>query len=120
MLSTYLIIRNFSKLDSQGSLNSFGSLYEGMRIDSKSIVLYNVIYTVRRLLIGLNALFLGNTPSLQLMITLMSQTLILIYLLLVKPLDSSYMNNLEVFNEICILGCSYHLIFFTDYFPDPD
>ena len=28
------------------------------------------------------------------------------------------MNKLEVFNEVCILGASYHLLLFTDYIDD--
>ena len=29
------------------------------------------------------------------------------------------MNYLEIFNELCILAASYHLLLFTDYISDP-
>ena len=50
----------------------------------------------------------------------MVSALLLIYLLFIKPFVLPIMNNLEVFNEICILIASYHLLVFTNYVNDID
>ena len=36
-----------------------------------------------------------------------------------KPFEEKYMNNLEIFNELCIVIVSYHLYLFTNYIGDP-
>jgi len=45
---------------------------------------------------------------------------VLIYLILAKPFEKKLNNILEIINEICILGASYHLFVLTDYKPDVD
>ena len=34
---------------------------------------------------------------------------------MVRPFVEPGFNKIEIFNEICILGCSYHLLAFTDF-----
>ena len=46
--------------------------------------------------------------------------MVLIYLIYYKPFEKQEMNNIEAFNEICILVCSYHLLLFTDFVTDTD
>jgi hypothetical protein len=41
------------------------------------------------------------------------------YLINVRPFISSLLNNMEIFNEGCLLLASYHVYLFTDYSPDP-
>ena len=43
----------------------------------------------------------------------------LAYLITVRPFNSSLLNNMEIFNEGCLLLASYHVYLFTDYSPDP-
>jgi hypothetical protein len=43
----------------------------------------------------------------------------LYYLLKVRPFTENFNNNLETFNEICILIGTYHLLAFTDFVDDP-
>lgn len=43
----------------------------------------------------------------------------MIYLILVQPFEHASLNYIETFNELCIMLASYHLLFFTDFTPDP-
>jgi hypothetical protein len=42
----------------------------------------------------------------------------LMYLLLFRPFSSRIKNVIEIFNEFCILACSYSTIIFTDFLDD--
>jgi hypothetical protein len=44
----------------------------------------------------------------------------IIYLLMVKPFDLPILNKMEIFNECCIIGASYHLFAFTEFVGDPE
>ena len=41
-----------------------------------------------------------------------------IYLVYYKPFKDSNLNKLEIFNELCVLACSYHMLLFTDVIND--
>ena len=42
------------------------------------------------------------------------------YLASVMPFETKKLNYLEILNEACILGASYHLLVFTDFVPSDD
>ena len=44
---------------------------------------------------------------------------IVIFILQMKPLESTFFNKLECFNEICIICLTYTTMCFTDFLPDP-
>ncbi len=46
--------------------------------------------------------------------------LLIIYNKLAKPFENPLLNQLEIFNEWCIMAASYHLFVFTNYVDDPD
>ena len=41
------------------------------------------------------------------------------YLMLIRPFAKKSQNILEVFNEVCILICIYHIVVFTELCDDP-
>ena len=42
-----------------------------------------------------------------------------IYITYYKPLNVAFLNYLEIFNELCILGVSIHLYLFTQFLDNP-
>ena len=44
----------------------------------------------------------------------------MVYLLLVRPLESKAQNNLEIFNELCLTVISYSMFCFCSFIEDPD
>lgn len=109
---------NFKRLSSPTFSAKFDSLYEGLDMGSRYAMWYYSIFTVRRLIYGISAVALDKHPIVQIAILNVQSTLVIIYLTLVKPFEVSYMNKLEIFNEICILIVSYHMFIFTDFVPD--
>jgi preprotein translocase subunit SecY len=47
-----------ASLSEEKSIKTFGSLYNELRKDSRTALLYNVIYMIRRLVFALNAILL--------------------------------------------------------------
>lgn len=42
------------------------------------------------------------------------------YIVKVKPFETPRQNYMEAFNELCILGASYHLFLMSDFLPNVD
>jgi hypothetical protein len=56
---TWIILwKKTAELPEEESIKTFGSLYNELRIDSRTALLYNVIYMIRRLVFALNAILL--------------------------------------------------------------
>ena len=111
----FLLWKKFWSLRTEKCIHRFGSLYAELRTDSRFAVLYNVLYLVRRLYFVLVCLELSYFPFLQVQALIFHSILLLIFDTLVRPFHSRLLNNLEIFNEVCILGASYHLLIFTEY-----
>ena len=90
------------------------SLYELLRTDNRWALLYQSIYFARRLTLSLILVFLKEAPILQVFIMIGATITFIGYIISVRPFEAKVLNWLEVFNEIIILGCLYHMIIFTD------
>eukprot|EP00347_Sterkiella_histriomuscorum_P005693 403355625 len=99
----------------------YGSLYEGLQFDHFMNVIYNVWFVLRRLSFGIMAVFFEDSDSTTHFLFLMMQSLLFVmYVMIMKPFESSLLNKMEAFNEICILGVVYHFFLFSDYITDED
>jgi hypothetical protein len=72
----------------------------------------------RRLVFAIAAVVCDNFPFLQIQLLIYSTLLVILYLGVTKPFEEPFLNKLEIFNEICVLGVGYHLLLFTDFIPD--
>ena len=86
-----------------------------LKTNSKAALLFNVIYILRRLLIAVLALMLPDSSYAQVQIMILHCVAVIIYTAHVRPFELPLLNNMEIFNEMCILVASYHLLLFTDY-----
>ncbi|CDW86251.1 UNKNOWN [Stylonychia lemnae] len=99
--------------------NKWGSIYESLRKEQISTLFWNVIFLFKRLIFAIIAVFMREYPALQILILIMMNLGSMLYIFHTKPFDDAKTNNLEVFNEACVLGISYQILFFTDYLRDP-
>jgi len=98
--------------------HSFGSLYDDLRYSYKLPLLYHSIFILRRISFALVAVLLTHWPFFQVIWYFVQSVLIITYNLKVQPFKEPIHNYLEVFNEICIAFCGFHLIAFTDFVDD--
>ena len=113
--------RNFSSI---GPDSTYGALLDGTRVDgekkkSKWVLLYPTLFFARRIALIVSVLLVGDYLWVQLAIQFAFSTTMLIYLMHVWPLETSFATKMEVFNECTIIVLHYGLMCFTDYVPEP-
>ncbi|TNV85408.1 hypothetical protein FGO68_gene10025 [Halteria grandinella] len=93
----------------------FGAFFEGLKTNQRrGPLLYNVILVLRRFAFAFSVIQMGNYTSIQILVFQIISLLILVYLIIQNPFESSRQNKLEIFNELILLLTSAHLIIFTD------
>ena len=70
---------------------------------------------IRRLIFAIIAIFLSELLVIQLLMHTLSSIGILMFLFYLKPLESKFLNAIEIMNEITLLISSYFLYFFTSF-----
>ncbi|CDW82938.1 UNKNOWN [Stylonychia lemnae] len=118
MIILLLVNIYYKNLKDQNMIKRIGSIYNELRTDSKVSLLYNVFFVLRRFTFAMMITILQDHPNAQVQLLIVQCILLIIFVQASRPFESTLLNNLEVFNEICILGVAYHLQIFTDYVPD--
>ncbi|CDW89271.1 UNKNOWN [Stylonychia lemnae] len=86
---------------------------------SKLALNYQSIFLGRRIYTAIILVLIYDYPVQQIQLLMISSLINLYYLILVKPFETKGQNILEIFNEICIVICIYHIIVFSDFTDDP-
>ncbi|CDW79537.1 cadg domain containing protein [Stylonychia lemnae] len=109
-----------SKLTQPACLQKIGSLYDGLKVDQRAALLYNVFFLSRRFLFAITlVIFNGrDNATFQIQVMFLQSLILLVYVIYIKPFQDPEFNYIEIFNETCILMSSYHLMIFTNYVPD--
>lgn len=109
---------NFKKLHDQKFERKYGAVYEGLKLKSRSALVYNSYFVMRRCLFMCIALFLYRHVLLQLFSVVMLTLIACSYVLLYSPFEEPKQNKLEVMNEFITLGLTYFCICFTNLISD--
>ena len=96
----------------------FETLREESKFDSSSPIQFYVYFIFRRLLFVTLAYFLSEYPFFQAQILYTISMLLITFLVRVRPFRSTLMNRMEIFNEVTVLICTYHVLLFTDFVED--
>ena len=99
-------------------MERYGSLYEEFRYKHKGALFYHFLFLVRRLLIAGAVSIQEDLSYIQILIVQLSNIAMIIYLILARPFTTKKQNNLEIFNDLCVLAIGYHFLIFTDYVTD--
>ena len=110
----------FLELDSEYNKKTYGAIYSEVKTDSKAALLQCVYFLLRRLFFSLVALTLSEYPYAQIQSVFITSIIYIIFVGTVKPFETRRLNQLEIFNELCILIASYHMIVFTDFVDNQD
>ena len=105
---------NFSKVHDEKFEKKYGAVYEGLRLKSRSALVYNSYFVTRRCLFMCIALFLYKRVLLQLFSVVVLTLVACSYVLLYRPFEEPRQNRLEVMNEVITLGLIYLCLCFTD------
>jgi hypothetical protein len=72
-------------------------------------------FLARRYVYAANCVLFSGSPIVQIFVQFFCCLLMLLYLADVRPLNSPFLNRMEIFNEVTLLCCSYFLFAFTDF-----
>jgi hypothetical protein len=96
----------------------FGAAYDSLLFTVPALA-YTFLQLLRKLVLAVLAVFLSGHPTFQCQLFQASTFFMLIYLISVRPFNTRLLNNMEIFNEGCLLLASLHVFLFTEYSPDP-
>lgn len=99
-------------LDMKDKYPQFQALFELMKPTHRAQA-FIILFLLRRALFAMVILFIKNSSQ-QVACLLFMSLAQLLYLITTKPYEDSKVNNLEIFNELVIMVCNYHLIIFTE------
>lgn len=97
--------------------HSFGQLIEGLNLkrNGSIVLLYPLFSLIRRLILVLTCVYLKSYPVFSIF-SINFQTLFMIMIVgLMCPYSLRSANQMELFNETCVILINYHLMCFTDF-----
>jgi hypothetical protein len=94
---------NFSKLGEKEFSDKFGSVYEGLNTNSRSVIAFTTIFLIRRALFALLTVLLHKYVIIQLILTIELTMVMVCYMLHLKPFEEKLMNRLEAMNDTVTL-----------------
>jgi hypothetical protein len=116
---TYFFLNKYKfKLEEEDFKGRFESLYLNVDTTIDKSILMISLFVFRRLVYSVNIVFLAGSTIAQLYLQFFCSLFMVIFFVTVKPLNQPFLNRMEIFNELCLLGCSYFLFTFTDFVPD--
>ena len=117
----YFLYRNRSKLERDETFKDrYSQLYSCLIADRFSSLAYNWLFLVRRLSLAASCIFLRSYPLFQITIAFLQSILVILYLIRVRPFETSLLNNLEIFNEISIYMICCCALILTNVLPIND
>ena len=115
----YIIIRHSNELQNEEFQKKFGSVYEGVLLDSKAVskrtaLIYVLYFLFRRLSLISISILLMDQPLFNIMVQMVISVLVISYLISFNVFQDSRFNKLEIFNEVCTILTLYAVLYFTD------
>lgn len=100
--------------------NKFGALTSSLSSRSKYTLAFYLVFVLRRNWFVTNCFLLSNTTSLQIQMVMLCNLFVSLYVQKYRPFVGTFLNRIEVMNEVTISVVSLHTLFFTDWVPDKE
>ena len=99
--------RNFEKLSDQKFKAKYDSLYQNMDHYKRQALKNTSYFAGRRLVFAFIIVFCDFSTVLQVFLSDICSTLLLCYYVSALPMDSKINNNVQIFNELMVLLCTW-------------
>ena len=114
---TYFFLKKYrARLEEEDFKGRFESLY--LNVDTERTIALMALFIFRRLVYAANIVFFAGSTILQIFVQFFCCLLMLLFFTYIHPMNQPFLNRMEMFNEVCLLICSYFLFAFTDFVPD--
>jgi hypothetical protein len=111
-IALHIRFKRRAELDMGNAYPQYETLFEFLK-PTKSAQVYIILFILRRALFAGVLLFISTNFFQVFALNFISLAQIM-YLMLLKPFEDPHVNKIEVFNEIVVMICNYHLLFFID------
>lgn len=119
LMMVYVLTRPMAVIQQNWFENRWGSLFEGYKRETKWQLAANLVFIMRRFLFVLISFKVDYMSSIQIILINLINLGCLIYYGYVKPFDSRLRTRIDMFNEISVTVITWHMMFFTQFVPDP-
>ena len=114
------LYKKFEEVSTPAFNQKYGSLTNGLNFNEKEPMLYHVAFTFRRLVLAILIVVIPHYSWLQTQLIIFICSLEIIFIGSIRPFLLPFVNNLELVNEVCVLGNTYFLIIYSDFVPEPE
>lgn len=98
----------------------FDSLYMNLDLSKDHSILLTTLFLARRFFLGVLLSFCDAHQTAQFIYMNLTSLGLLIYLIKIRPMVSTYLNFIEIFNEVVLYGCTALIAGMTDYTQERD
>lgn len=119
LVCVFLLTRSTETLNEEGFKQKWEGMYDRIDARDKLNIWFTPIFCIRRLIFLAVVFNLYDVPSIQLIILMLVNLLILEFITGRRPLAGRFINRLEVFNEVNNIICTFQMAFFTAWIPSP-
>ena len=106
-------IKNSTKWADETFDERYGALLDGLFKDKRASIAFYVIFTLRRFIFTILAIFAAEYLFVQIFSLLLTSYIQIVYLLVWRPFEDPFMNKMEIFNETSTILLSYFLFLFS-------
>ena len=103
----------FAKWEDEDFDSKYGTIFEGLRRNQRSSLLYPFFFAFRRVLLTLVIVLAADLLFLQLFSQLFTLSIQIWYLATYEPFEEPLMQKLEIFNEFTMIGLIYCVMSFS-------
>ena len=114
----YLIY--FNKLEDEHFDDTYGCVYEGLKVESRWALVYPIVFVARRSLLVVLAIYFYNFIWLQVVTQLIFSMFMVAYVYILWPFKDDTQNKLDMFNELSTMMLIYFAYMFTDLCPSAE
>ncbi len=118
IVALLLLIKLREKLENTTYKNRFGSLYLNLKTTSNYYMISTFIFLMRRLIFACMIVFMDQSQLYQILANIAISLTVVVYLLLIKPIENKTLLAFEIYNEVTLLLLSYMIIPFADIVTD--
>lgn len=109
---------NFTRFSDEDFQERYGSVYEGLKKDHRSVIFYMAYFVIRRASFALSSVLLYEYVVLQIEISMLITLIAASYIIMYHPYEEPLLNRLEVMTECFTLLLLGVIFAFTDMFLD--
>ena len=120
LIILYFYCSNFHRLEDEYFDDTYGCVYEGLEVESRWVLVYPVVFVLRRSMLVVITIACYDFIWLQVVVQLAFSMFTICFVYLMWPFKEDEANRLDIFNECTTMLLIYFAYMFTDLTATPE